>query len=61
VEKMTKLPVGVQPQITVQELLMAEETIRADERVIKLAAEVGVYNPYLYCSLDARWVNCDDL
>ena len=41
VEKLTKLPVGVQPQITVQELIMAEETIRADEGVRKLAADVG--------------------
>lgn len=32
---------GVQPQITVQELIMAEETIRADEGVRKLAADVG--------------------
>jgi primary-amine oxidase len=41
---MTKLPVGVQPQITVEELLLAEETIRADERVRKLAAEVGSWS-----------------
>lgn len=43
VEKTTKLPVGVQPQITVEELIMAEETIRADERVRKLAADVGAH------------------
>lgn len=38
---MDKLPEDVQPQISVEELLMCEEIIRADERVIKLAAEVG--------------------
>ncbi|KAI0824402.1 peroxisomal copper amine oxidase [Trametes gibbosa] len=42
VDTVDKLPEGVQPQISVQELLLCEEIIRADQRVIKLAAEVGV-------------------
>ena len=41
VETLDKLPEGVQPQISVEELLLCEEIIRADERVVKLAAEVG--------------------
>ena len=43
VESVDKLPEGVQPQISVEELLLCEEIIRADERVVKLAAEVGQY------------------
>ncbi|KZT38380.1 peroxisomal copper amine oxidase [Sistotremastrum suecicum HHB10207 ss-3] len=42
VDSLEKLPVGVQPQITVQELILAEETIRKDPKVIELAAAVGV-------------------
>lgn len=41
VDTLEKLPEGVQPQISVEELLLCEEIIRADERVIKLAGEVG--------------------
>lgn len=41
VESIDKLPEGVQPQISVEELLLCEDIIRADERVIKLAKEVG--------------------
>ena len=41
VETIDKLPEGVQPQISVEELLICEDVIRADERVIKLAKEVG--------------------
>lgn len=36
-----KLPDGVQAQISVEELLMCEDIIRKDERVIKLAKDVG--------------------
>ncbi|KAI0795895.1 peroxisomal copper amine oxidase [Abortiporus biennis] len=42
VQKLTKLPDGVQPQISVEELLLCEDIIRADERVVKLAKDVGV-------------------
>ncbi|TBU23317.1 peroxisomal copper amine oxidase [Dichomitus squalens] len=42
VDTLEKLPNGVQPQISVEELLLCEEVIQKDERVIKLAAEVGV-------------------
>lgn len=41
VETIEKLPEGVQPQISVEELLLCEEIIRADERVRKLAKDVG--------------------
>ncbi|KAJ8457368.1 hypothetical protein ONZ51_g11577 [Trametes cubensis] len=42
VDSLEKLPEGVQPQISVEELLLCEEIIRADEKVKQLAAEVGV-------------------
>ncbi|KAI0084516.1 peroxisomal copper amine oxidase [Irpex rosettiformis] len=42
VDTLEKLGDGVQPQISVEELLLCEEIIRNDERVIKLAKEVGV-------------------
>lgn len=44
-----KLPSGVQPSLTIEELVMAEEACRADERVIKAAAGVGVKPEELYC------------
>lgn len=40
-ETLTKLPEGTQPQISVDELLAAETTVRNDPRVQKLAAEQG--------------------
>lgn len=42
VDGVTKLPEGVQPQITFDELLESEERIRNDPEVKRLAAEVGV-------------------
>ena len=41
VDTLDKLPEGVQPQISVHELIICEEIIRSDQRVIKLAAEAG--------------------
>ena len=41
VETLDKLSEGVQPQISVEELLLCEDIIRADERVRKLAKDVG--------------------
>lgn len=41
VDTIEKLPEGVQPQITVEELLLCEKIIREDKRVQKLAADVG--------------------
>lgn len=43
VDSLEKLGDGVQPQISVEELLQCEDIIRKDERVIKLAKEVGLY------------------
>ncbi|KAH8105229.1 peroxisomal copper amine oxidase [Cristinia sonorae] len=42
VETLEKLPDGVQPQISVEELFMCEQIVREDETVIRLAKEVGV-------------------
>ncbi|KAI0710687.1 peroxisomal copper amine oxidase [Earliella scabrosa] len=60
VDTLEKLPEGVQPQISVEELLLCEEIIRADERVIKLAGEVGVKPEQLHADgwaigFDARF------
>lgn len=41
VDTVEKLPEGVQPQITVEELLLCEKVIREDKVVQKLAADVG--------------------
>ena len=41
VESINKLPEGTQPQISVEELAKAEETVKADARVQALAKEVG--------------------
>ncbi|PWN42404.1 hypothetical protein IE81DRAFT_341451 [Ceraceosorus guamensis] len=43
-----KLDAGIQPALTIEELCMAEECIRKDPRVIKLAEEVGVKADQLY-------------
>lgn len=40
-DTLEKLPEGVQPQISVEELLLCEKIIREDKRVQKLAADVG--------------------
>lgn len=37
-----KLPEGTQPSLTIEELCLAEEKCRADPRVVKVAADVGV-------------------
>ncbi|KAI0077943.1 hypothetical protein K474DRAFT_1660954 [Panus rudis PR-1116 ss-1] len=49
IDAVEKLPEGVQPQISVEELLLCEDIIRADERVIKLAKEVGI-EPHQLCA-----------
>lgn len=46
VEKLDKLPEGVQPQISVQELLECEKIVKGSKRVQELAAEVGEYNSF---------------
>ncbi len=56
VESVQKLPEGVQPQISVEELLLCEEIIRADERVVKLAAEVG--ETMCQLSFVEVWLTC---
>lgn len=49
-ETLTKLPEGTQPQISVDELLAAEATVRNDMRVQKLAAEQGLSHCPASCS-----------
>ncbi|KAF8313711.1 hypothetical protein DL93DRAFT_2058917 [Clavulina sp. PMI_390] len=49
VDSFDKLAEGVQPQITPEELLEAEEIVRKDPTVIKLAAAVGV-SPEQLCA-----------
>ena len=41
------LPEGVQPQITVEELIDCEKVVRNDARVQKLAKDVGEFFYYL--------------
>ncbi|KAI0338746.1 hypothetical protein BDW22DRAFT_1362449 [Trametopsis cervina] len=48
VETVDKLPEGSQPQISVEELLLCEDIIRADERVVQLAKEVGIEKDQLF-------------
>ncbi|CAO1620204.1 unnamed protein product [Parajaminaea phylloscopi] len=49
VTSVEKLPEGTQPSLTIEELCLAEEACRADERVLKAAADVGVSKEQLYC------------
>lgn len=49
VDTFEKLPEGLQPQITVEELLLCEDIIRADPKVIELAKAVGV-EPHQLCA-----------
>lgn len=42
-DKLDLLPEGVQPQITVDELIACEDIVRNDPTVQKLAKEVGTY------------------
>jgi len=58
VETIEKLPEGIQPQISVEELLLCEDIIRADERVIKLAKDVGVEPHQLFA--DGWAIGYDD-
>ena len=41
VDTLTKLPKGTQPQISVEELAMAEDVVKKDARVIALFKEIG--------------------
>lgn len=41
VDSLEQLGDGVQPQISIEELLLCEDIIRNDERVIQLAKAVG--------------------
>ncbi|SCV69173.1 BQ2448_2193 [Microbotryum intermedium] len=49
VEKVEKLPEGVQPAITNEEMTQSEEVVRNDPEVIRLCAEVGVSKEQIMC------------
>ncbi|KAJ3782694.1 copper amine oxidase [Lentinula aff. detonsa] len=44
-----KLPDGVQPQISVEELIACEKTVKADKTVQELAKAVGVLPEQIFC------------
>ncbi|KAJ3558405.1 hypothetical protein NP233_g11516 [Leucocoprinus birnbaumii] len=49
VEKITQLPEGVQPQISVQELIECEKIVKSSKLVQDLAAEVGITPDQIFC------------
>ncbi|KAF5336735.1 hypothetical protein D9758_016270 [Tetrapyrgos nigripes] len=49
VDTLTLLPSGVQPQISVEELIAAERIVKNSPKVIELAAEVGVKPDQIFC------------
>lgn len=53
-----KLPEGVQPQISVDELILCETIVRADPKVRELAKAVGVAPDQIYC--DGWSIGYDD-
>ncbi|TFY63045.1 hypothetical protein EVJ58_g3471 [Rhodofomes roseus] len=58
VDTVEKLPEGVQPQISVEELLLCEKIIREDKKVQKLAADVGITPEQLHA--DGWAIGYDD-
>ncbi|KAK7464255.1 peroxisomal copper amine oxidase [Stygiomarasmius scandens] len=58
VDTLKPLPSGVQPQISVEELIAAERIVKADPTVRRLAAEVGVKPHEIYC--DGWSIGFDD-
>lgn len=55
VETLEKLPEGVQPQISVEELIAAEQIVRNDPKVQELARAVGGCNHS--CHRDVRIIH----
>ncbi|KAK4704122.1 primary-amine oxidase, partial [Phenoliferia sp. Uapishka_3] len=49
VDSVEKLPKGVQPAITMEELSISEEAVRNDPEVIRLCAEVGITKEQIMC------------
>jgi hypothetical protein len=47
VDNYERLPDGVHPQITPEELDQADEAVRRDKKVIELAAEIGAWDAHL--------------
>ncbi|KAJ7572011.1 copper amine oxidase [Mycena floridula] len=58
VETFEKLPEGVQPQISVEELVACEQVVRNDKRVQQLAKDVGVLPHQIFC--DGWSIGYDD-
>lgn len=51
VDSVVMLPKGVEPGITLEELIAAEETVKKDARVQKYAAEVGVKPDQIFAGM----------
>ena len=49
VDSFAKQPKGIQPAITMEELVESEEVVRNDPEVIRLCAEVGVTKEQIMC------------
>ncbi|XP_006453965.1 hypothetical protein AGABI2DRAFT_196562 [Agaricus bisporus var. bisporus H97] len=58
VEKMTELPQGTHPQITVQELISCEQVVKSSPLVHKVAAEIGITPEQIFC--DGWAIGYDD-
>ncbi|KAE9395556.1 peroxisomal copper amine oxidase [Gymnopus androsaceus JB14] len=49
VDTIEQLPEGVQPQISVEELIACEKVVKADKKIQELAKEVGVLPDQIFC------------
>jgi len=63
VDTLDKLAEGIQPQISVEELIACEEVVRKDERIRKLAKDVGVLPEQIHADgwaigYDERFPQC---
>ncbi|KAJ4470886.1 copper amine oxidase [Lentinula aciculospora] len=58
VDTIDKLPDGIQPQISVEELIKCEQVVKADKTVQELAKAVGVQPEQIYC--DGWSIGYDD-
>jgi hypothetical protein len=54
---MKKLPLGTQPQISVQELINCEQVVKNSPLVHKVAAEIGAFRGAKCLALDDYNVN----
>ena len=52
VDSFEQLEKGLQPGITMEELVISEEVVRNDPEVIRLCAEVGITKEQIMCALN---------